>query len=79
MGEHKVMEEIVVEVRRNDEGVVVVLFVVAGFQTAVQSPSSKPKYPVADTCWVWLASTRRCQPSQNAQASNTVIRGSEGV
>ena len=31
-------------------GLVVASYVVVGSQTAVYSPSSKPKYPVVDTC-----------------------------
>ena len=31
-------------------GLVVTLYVVIGSQMAVYSPSSKPKYPMVDTC-----------------------------
>ena len=31
-------------------GLIIASYVVVGSQTAIYSPSSKPKYPVVDTC-----------------------------
>jgi hypothetical protein len=67
------------EMKKIAGGAVVVSFVVVGFQTAVDSPTSGLKSPGIGS-WGQLVTTRRRQPSRNVRGvAKRLVSGQEGV